>query len=677
MQQRLLLWLLSLCAIFSPVIGSFHQLMTDSISQAVQKDSSLQEALSESSNQATLADSHLQRALMNSYNSIDAIKASTADHLLAGYDQIWNKHKYVAPGLNDSRSPCPALNAIANHGYLRHDGKGLSLPDIILGLFFGLGVSPELSAIIMVFGILSSRNPLSLKIDLADLGRHGYGIEHDCSFSRNDDAIGDNTRYDPELWAVATKELSKGKVINPLRFGRAKAARVKDAKRRNPKTVWGPKAWFNGFAEVGLISTAFGFVPGLAKYDIINTVFEEERLPFELGWRPLPFVTNTPVILAVAAVSILGDNNAFGTIGGFVKNEPIEILKTFLPPSLDHLPEVEKLISRLGFNNAPMKLVSGVMRILAKTKNPIAEEEKMQARITGEQVFHGGGNEETDLASQGISLDSLGGTGQIPGTSEFENSEASISGNNAFGGSGSGGSGSGSGFGSGSGSGFFGFGKNRGNGGGNSGGGGFINFLKDKFNFGKKKGSSGSEDAGFANNGGSGGFNNNGGSAGSGNFGGGGSGNFQGSGNSANYGSYGGSNNYGGSGGSYNTYGGSGGSYNNYGGSGGSYNNYGVSGGYGGYQGSSGSGGYSYGNGNSAGYGGNSGGYGGNSGGYGGNSGGYSGNSGGYGGNSGGYGGNSGGYGGNSGGYGGNSGGYGGNFGGYGGNSGGNGDDGY
>jgi len=27
-------------------------------------------------------------------------------------------HEYQAPGSNDSRGPCPALNSLANHGYL-------------------------------------------------------------------------------------------------------------------------------------------------------------------------------------------------------------------------------------------------------------------------------------------------------------------------------------------------------------------------------------------------------------------------------------------------------------------------------------------------------------------------------------------------------------------------------
>jgi hypothetical protein len=41
-----------------------------------------------------------------------------------------SKYKYEAPGPNDSRSPCPALNALANHGYLPHDGNNIT-PEVL------------------------------------------------------------------------------------------------------------------------------------------------------------------------------------------------------------------------------------------------------------------------------------------------------------------------------------------------------------------------------------------------------------------------------------------------------------------------------------------------------------------------------------------------------------------
>ncbi|CAF4377053.1 unnamed protein product [Adineta steineri] len=36
-----------------------------------------------------------------------------------------SEYQYQPPGPNDSRSPCPALNALANHGYLPRDGKNI------------------------------------------------------------------------------------------------------------------------------------------------------------------------------------------------------------------------------------------------------------------------------------------------------------------------------------------------------------------------------------------------------------------------------------------------------------------------------------------------------------------------------------------------------------------------
>jgi hypothetical protein len=31
-------------------------------------------------------------------------------------------HAFLPPGAGDLRGPCPGLNALANHGYLSHDG---------------------------------------------------------------------------------------------------------------------------------------------------------------------------------------------------------------------------------------------------------------------------------------------------------------------------------------------------------------------------------------------------------------------------------------------------------------------------------------------------------------------------------------------------------------------------
>ncbi|KAF9025431.1 Cloroperoxidase, partial [Hymenopellis radicata] len=37
-------------------------------------------------------------------------------------------HKFIAPGPDDVKSPCPGLNTLANHGHLPRDGKKITIP---------------------------------------------------------------------------------------------------------------------------------------------------------------------------------------------------------------------------------------------------------------------------------------------------------------------------------------------------------------------------------------------------------------------------------------------------------------------------------------------------------------------------------------------------------------------
>lgn len=40
----------------------------------------------------------------------------------AQYIDVSGEHKWVAPGPDDIRGPCPGLNVLANHGYFPHSG---------------------------------------------------------------------------------------------------------------------------------------------------------------------------------------------------------------------------------------------------------------------------------------------------------------------------------------------------------------------------------------------------------------------------------------------------------------------------------------------------------------------------------------------------------------------------
>ncbi|KAI5356853.1 Putative chloroperoxidase [Septoria linicola] len=67
------------------------------------------------------------------------------------YVSTSGEHAFVAPQGDDQRGPCPGLNAMANHGYLPHNGVGTHL-DFITGTFNAFGMSADLSGFLTVLG---------------------------------------------------------------------------------------------------------------------------------------------------------------------------------------------------------------------------------------------------------------------------------------------------------------------------------------------------------------------------------------------------------------------------------------------------------------------------------------------------------------------------------------------
>lgn len=97
-------------------------------------------------------------------------------------------HAYCHPHKGDARSPCPALNALANHGYLPRDGKNVSAFDLIRALREGYNLSFPL-AFLLAFGAVLILGQYR-SISLADLARHNL-IEHDASLFHRDAREGD------------------------------------------------------------------------------------------------------------------------------------------------------------------------------------------------------------------------------------------------------------------------------------------------------------------------------------------------------------------------------------------------------------------------------------------------------------------------------------------------------
>lgn len=81
-------------------------------------------------------------------------------------------HSWQPPTPTDRRSPCPMLNALANHGYLPRDGKDVSLADLVTGFKESINLAPEATFLVTVKALQASSTGNFLTLHLDDLNKH-------------------------------------------------------------------------------------------------------------------------------------------------------------------------------------------------------------------------------------------------------------------------------------------------------------------------------------------------------------------------------------------------------------------------------------------------------------------------------------------------------------------------
>ncbi|RAO70416.1 uncharacterized protein BHQ10_006428 [Talaromyces amestolkiae] len=77
--------------------------------------------------------------------------------------KVTGEHAFVAPDFasGDQRGPCPGLNALANHGYIPHDGV-VSLAEVVPALNEVFGMGFDLGLVLGVMGTVWAGDPISL-----------------------------------------------------------------------------------------------------------------------------------------------------------------------------------------------------------------------------------------------------------------------------------------------------------------------------------------------------------------------------------------------------------------------------------------------------------------------------------------------------------------------------------
>lgn len=205
--------------------------------------------------------------------------------------QTDGKHEYQDPEPTAVRSPCPFLNTMANHGYIRRDGRYLTFWAATRGMIecynFSLGLALFVAAAAIWTSLFTNGNPFWF--DLSELQVHNnISVEHDASLTRQDVSTGDNWHPDPKLISemLSTSSSPDGS-LSVHDYAQFRVLREKTLPR--PFAAYSAPRDFLATGEVGLIIPAIGRGADDPLQRKINaewakSFFGQARLP--PGWTP-------------------------------------------------------------------------------------------------------------------------------------------------------------------------------------------------------------------------------------------------------------------------------------------------------------------------------------------------------------------------------------------------------
>ncbi|UJO18822.1 Putative sterigmatocystin biosynthesis peroxidase stcC [Fulvia fulva] len=216
-------------------------------------------------------------------------------------------HEYTAPGPNDVRSPCPGINSAADHGYIPRSGKNLSPIVVAQGLLEGLNVGLDFGLPVALAATLSNPNPLAGTFDMDDLREHNFPIEHDVSLSRQDFYQGDNLHFNQSVFNEVLSFYSNTNRTTISLAADALWSRIRTKRSLNgDEEIYSGRQLVLGLVETSLYMSLMGDpLTGDAPIDYVKSFFEQERLPYELGWTAPAVQINFVTLGAMAAQVLL------------------------------------------------------------------------------------------------------------------------------------------------------------------------------------------------------------------------------------------------------------------------------------------------------------------------------------------------------------------------------------
>ncbi|KXH60531.1 hypothetical protein CNYM01_00008 [Colletotrichum nymphaeae SA-01] len=189
-----------------------------------------------------------------------------------------NHFTWTPPGPGDLRAPCPTLNTLANHGFLPHDGRNITLDVVIKGLKDAMNIGEDLATAAFTPAL-----------------KHNV-IEHDGSLSRRDMYFDPSNRFDKATFDSFVAYFGDATTINTSDMANARARHALAMSRINPTFTLPESSAPLFLGEASLMLAVWGSPSKpVANRAFLEYFFRNERLPVLIGWVP----SDTPITSAI------------------------------------------------------------------------------------------------------------------------------------------------------------------------------------------------------------------------------------------------------------------------------------------------------------------------------------------------------------------------------------------
>ncbi|KAJ3393418.1 hypothetical protein HDU84_001908 [Entophlyctis sp. JEL0112] len=256
-------------------------------------------------------------------------------------------YPYIGVPDGASRSPCPALNTLANHGILPNSGRGITAKMLQQGfMYYGFEEQDArlLSAdFIIRYGSSNATGILSFDLDASNI--HGQGltktiaIEHDASLTREDAYFGDAVTISLSKVNRFLSAANRDGILDTSAVASALQREAMLSYLQNPTFLdnFDLAAEFSALHNTGFILMIFGGNQSLSDLSNLKCTVDAARsfLLYESipeDWvRPQPSFRNSQVVALVAVLSNLID---FTTPEIFPLQTAMAYVAVFLSPAV-------------------------------------------------------------------------------------------------------------------------------------------------------------------------------------------------------------------------------------------------------------------------------------------------------------------------------------------------------